>query len=131
MNAVRVERRELIKDLRSSSLTFRSAQASKALEEAARLVDELQKELSARAAILAEIKAEAEAANREADDARKLADLNAETVSAVNAYWDRMLEDKLGAFERSARQREWTVGTVVALVVGIVAILLAHYLFHF
>ena len=81
--------------------------------------------------MLDKLKAEAAFANLEAEAAQNTAQLSKEAAHAVNAYWDQMLEDKLGALEKAARRREWTIGTVIALVAGVLSIVFAHFLFHF
>jgi hypothetical protein len=49
----------------------------------------------------------------------------------MNTYFDDALKRRLEHLERSARGREWLIGTVVALLVGIGAILLARYALGF
>jgi putative transposase len=49
----------------------------------------------------------------------------------VNRKRVARLEARLGALERQARRREWMLATVVALIIGVAAILVSHYLVGF
>ena len=74
---------------------------------------------------------EVAAAQTQAEHAAQLARMNEEQAAAVNAFLDRLLETRLGALERQARRREWILATVVALIIGVSAILVSHYLVGF
>jgi hypothetical protein len=54
-----------------------------------------------------------------------------ETIRRVNDIVDQALKRRLDDFERVARQREWLIGTVVALAIGFIAILAAHFILGF
>ena len=54
-----------------------------------------------------------------------------ETTRILNRYFDKALKDRLGGIEHTSRIREWLIGIPVALMVGITAILVAHYLLGF
>jgi hypothetical protein len=98
---------------------------------AVRLLDSLQKEIAARSAVVEALAGEADAAQQRAQHAAQLARLNEEQAAAVNAFLDRLLEARIGALERQARRREWMLATVVALIIGVAAILVSHYLIGF
>jgi len=74
---------------------------------------------------------QADAARERAQQAAQLARLNEEQAAAVNAFLDRLLEARLGTLERQARRREWMLATIVALIIGVAAILVSHYLVGF
>jgi hypothetical protein len=116
---------------RRAPLEQRAALVADTVTYAVRLLDSLQKEIAARSAIVQALAGEAEAAQTQAEHAAQLARLNDEQAAAVNAFLDRLLEARLGAMERHARRREWALATVVALIIGVAAILVSHYLIGF
>jgi hypothetical protein len=61
----------------------------------------------------------------------KLSHVDEETTRVLNKYFDEALKSRLEALERGARGREWLIGTVVAVVAGVVAILVAHFALGF
>lgn len=60
-----------------------------------------------------------------------MAKVDAKTSRVLNRYFDEALERRLGLLEQSARRREWLIGTIVAVAVGVIAILFAHFVFGF
>jgi hypothetical protein len=124
----------LIRGLRAAwraPLEQRAALVADTASYAVRLLDSLQKEIAARSAIVQALAGEVAAAQTQAEHAAQLARMNEEQAAAVNAFLDRLLETRLGALERQARRREWILATVVALIIGVSAILVSHYLVGF
>ena len=61
----------------------------------------------------------------------KLSSVDDDTTRVLNKYFDEALKHRLANLERSARGREWLIGTVGAVVVGIGAILFSHFVLGF
>jgi hypothetical protein len=124
-------RRERLAQLRADALPERAKHAAQVLQEATGLVTELQAELAARTVLLEDVQRQVAEANRRVGDMEKLSRVDSETTTVLNKYFDEALTSRLETLERSARRREWLLGTVGALLFGITAILLSHYLFGF
>jgi hypothetical protein len=124
-------RRERLAQLRAVTLPDRARHAAEVLQQATRLVEELQAELTARTALLEDVKRQAEQAAKRAGDMEKLSSVDDETTRILNTYFDEALKHRLEVLERVSRQREWFIGTVVAMAVGVIAILCAHYFLGF
>jgi hypothetical protein len=117
--------------LRAGSLPERAEHAAEVLQEATTLVQDLQAELAARTALLEEVKRRAAETSRRVEDLERLSHVDDETTRAFNNLLDEALKRRLEDLERGARQREWFIGTVVAVVVGVVAILVSHFVLGF
>jgi hypothetical protein len=126
-----LDHRTRLAQLRAESLPDRAKRAAQVLQEAITLVEELKSELDARTALLASIKRQAAEATERATDMAKLSHVDEETTRVLNKYFDEALKSRLEVLERDARGREWLIGTVVAVVAGIVAILVAHFALGF
>lgn len=68
---------------------------------------------------------------QQTEDLQRLAAADPGLLRVADERLDRAVARRFIEFERGARQREWMIGTVVAVAAGIVAILLSHYLFAF
>jgi predicted nuclease with TOPRIM domain len=130
LEVVRDGRRRLA-ELRASSLPERAKHAARALQEAVTLVEDLRSELDARTALLEDIRRQVAEATERASDMEKLSHVDEETTRLLNKYFDEALKSRLAALERGARGREWFIGTVVALVIGVGVILLSNYVLGF
>jgi hypothetical protein len=117
--------------LRIGSLPERAKHAAEVLREATTLVEELQAELTARTALLEDVRRQVAETTERATDMQQLAKVDDETTRILNRYFDEALKRRLESLEHSARGREWLIGTVVAVPVGILVILLAHFAFGF
>jgi hypothetical protein len=126
-----LDHRARLAQLRAESLPDRAKRAAQVLQEAITLVEELKSELDARTALLASIKRQAAEATERATDMAKLSHVDEETTRVLNKYFDEALKSRLEALERGARGREWLIGTVLAVVAGVVAILVAHFALGF
>jgi DNA-binding ferritin-like protein len=125
------ERRRQLAQLRADTVPERARQAAEALQRAMTLFAELQAEMDTRAALLEQAKQQMAETRQQTEDLQRLAAADPELLRVADERWDRAVARRFSEFERGARQREWMIGTVVAVVVGIVAILLSHYLFGF
>jgi hypothetical protein len=125
------ERKSQLAELRADTLPDRAKRAAQVLQQAVTLFGELQAELDTRAALLTHAKQQLAETTQQAADMQRLAAEDPEILCIVNEGWDRALERRFGTFERGARRREWLIGTVVAIAVGVIAILLSHFLFGF
>jgi hypothetical protein len=112
-------------------LAVRAQEVSNALSKAGELLDELQADVLARTALIDSLAAKTQDAERRADEALTRADLSESEAKAVDAFLDRALKLRLAEVERNARRREWGIGTLVALIVGVGSILIAHFAFGF
>jgi len=112
-------------------LAVRAQEVSTALSRASQLLDELQSEVQARTAVIDSLVAKTQDAERRAGEALTRADLSESEAKAVDAFLDRALKLQLAEAERKARGREWVIGTMVTLVIGIGSILIAHFAFGF
>lgn len=125
------KRRDLLAQLRTDALPERAQHAARVLNEATTLIEELQSELSTRTALLEYAKRQLDETSQRATDVEKFLQVNEEDVRAVS----KIVEDRLEARERVASRREWIIGTVVAapiaIVFGVVAILVGHYVFGY
>jgi hypothetical protein len=130
LEVVRDGRRRLA-ELRASSLPERAKHAARALQEAVTLVEDLRSELDARTALLEDIRRQVAEATERASDMEKLSHVDEETTRLLNKYFDEALKSRLAALERGARGREWFIGTVVALVIGVGVLLLSNYVLGF
>lgn len=101
------------------------------LQEATTLVEELQAELNARTVLLEDVQRQLAESTQQAADLETLSSVDDETTRILNRYFDKALKDRLGGIEHTSRIREWLIGIPVALMVGITAILVAHYLLGF
>jgi hypothetical protein len=128
--AIRYER-QTAKALQASSLPDRARRAGLALQEATTLVEELKKELDARTAILDSIKLQAAETSRRIEDMEKLAKVDSDTARILNNYFDEALTSRLTSLESRSQRRELLLGTIGAIIFGIVAIFLSHYIFGF
>ena len=125
------ERRRQLAELKADTLPERARQAAQALQQAMRLAAELQAEMDTRTALLEQARQQMAETRQQTEDLQHLAEADPELLRVTDERWDRAIARRFSEFERGARQREWTIGTVVAVAVGIVAILLSHYLFGF
>ena len=124
-------RRAWLAHLRADSLSERATHAARVLQEATSLVEELQVELIARTALLEDLRCQAAETAERVADMEQLAKVDAKTSRVLNRYLDEALERRLGILEQSARRREWLIGTIVAVAVGVIAILFGHFVFGF
>lgn len=115
----------------NAPLAERAQGVTDALTKAGELLEELQTEVKARSAIIDGLASQTKEAEQRAEDAVRRAALNEEQAKAVDAYLDRALKNRLTELDRTASRREWVIGTVVCLIVGIASILIAHFLFGF
>jgi hypothetical protein len=127
----RNRRREALAQLHSSMLSTRAIQASIALQEATQLVEELRAELEARTTLLDDVKRQVADASQRAQEIEKLTQVDEETTQILNRYFDEALSKRLSNLEQGSRRREWLLGTFGALASGVIAILVAHYMFGF
>lgn len=118
-------------DKATARVAARTAGVTDTRADADRLLAELQAEVKARSTILEHLTARIEEAEQRAEDAGRRAALNEEQAQAVDTYLNRTLENRLTRLERSARRREWLIGTVIALIVGIAAILVTRFAYGF
>jgi len=128
---LRRREQERLAAIRAGSLPERAKHAAEVLQEATTLVQELQDELTARTELLEDVRRRVEEASRRAEDMQKLSQVEDQTVRAVNNLMDQALKRRLDDLKREARQREWIIGTLVAFVVGIIVILVAHFVLSF
>ena len=115
-------------ELRADRLPERVKCAARALKEVTVLVEDLKTELSARTALLDNLK------QQEADTAQRAADMDKfdeDTKRILNNLVDSALKGRLNEIEQSTRRREWFIGTVIAAAVGVIAILISHIVFGF
>jgi predicted nucleic acid-binding Zn-ribbon protein len=105
------------------------------LHEVNRSLGDLQKLKQISSIELADIQRKIAAAERRAEEAAQRAHLNEQEVQAVDAQIERTLEKGLTKLEKSSRRREWGLGTVVALIIGLIvgvgSILLVRVIFGF
>ena len=125
------DRQEDLARLRADSLPERAKHAASVLQEATTLVEELQAELTARTALLEDVKRQVAETNQRAAEMKKLSHVDEETTRILNKYFDEALKSRLETLEYGARRREWLLGTVGALAFGIIAILFAHFVLGF
>ena len=118
-------------ELNADTLPERANRAARTLQDAITLVAELQDELTARAALLEDVKRQVAETTERAADMEKLSHVDEETSRILNKYFDEALKNRLDGLERGARSREWVIGTVVALLVGVGVILISHYTLGF
>jgi hypothetical protein len=122
----------------SSSLAERAQVVANALGEATKIVHEIETEVKARAAIIENLVAQANQAEIRAGEAVRRAALSEQQVAAVDAYLNRALQSRIRELElrleqteRKTRRRDWMIATLVTstvgLVVGVAAILIAHF----
>lgn len=123
--------RERLAELRADSLPKRAKRAARALQEATKLVEELQAELTARTALLEDIKGQVANAAERATDMERLSEVDDQTTKILNKYFDEALKRRLEELEQGARKREWFIGTVIAVAVGVTAILFSHFVLGF
>jgi hypothetical protein len=126
--AKRRSRRQALVNLKASAFPDRAQRAFAALQEATELVEEIRAELDARMALLQGVRDQLEQTTREVDNMRVLANADPETLRIANQYFDAALENRLGSLEGRARKREIFLATIVGLLVGVVAIAVAHYM---
>jgi hypothetical protein len=124
-------RRQELARLRANSLPDRAKHAAQVLQEATTLVEELQAELTARTALLEDVRRQVAETTERAADMARLSAVDEETTRVLNKYFDEALKHRLGELEHSARGREWLIGTVVAVAIGILAILFSHFVLGF
>jgi hypothetical protein len=124
-------RRERLAQLASPALPDRAKRAAEALEEATLLFDALRTELDTRAAMLDDAKKQLAETTRRTDDLQRLAREDPEIIRMVDTRWDEALDRRFRVLERGALLRELLLGTVGAVVFGLIAILLSHYFFGF
>lgn len=110
-------------------LAVRAQEVTDALTRVGELLDELQAEVQARMTLIESLAGKAQDAEQRATDALRRANLSEEDAKAVDAYLNRALTVQLSEVEGKARRREWGLGTIGGLVVGIAAILIGHFLF--
>lgn len=120
---------------KEAPLVERAQEVSDALMRAGALVEELQAEVLARSAIIESLFSQTRQAEERAEAAKLRAGLTEEESKAIDNYLDRALINRFAELEKSARKREWSLGTIVALVIGLVvgvgSILIVHFLFGF
>jgi hypothetical protein len=112
-------------------LDVRAREVSEALARARDLLGELQAEVTARSQIIEGLAVETKQAEQRAQDAAARAGLTEREAEAVDALLSSALKQRLGELERRARLREWSLATVVALIVGLASILISHFIFGF
>jgi DNA repair exonuclease SbcCD ATPase subunit len=112
-------------------LAARAQEVSDTLTKAAAMFAELQAEIDARTALIDSLAAKARDAESRAEEAIRRADLSEEQAKAVDAYLERALKAELAKVERKSRRREWGLAIIGGLVIGIISILIAHFLFGF
>lgn len=112
-------------------LAERAQEVSDALLRVGALIAELQAEVEARMILIDSLAARAKDAEYRADEALHRANLSEEEAKAVDAYLNRALTVQLGEVERKSRRREWGLATLGALIIGVIAILISHFLFGF
>jgi predicted nucleic acid-binding Zn-ribbon protein len=112
-------------------LDVRAREVSDALAKARDLLGELQAEVTARSQIIEDLAGETRQAEQRAQDAAARAGLTEKEAEAVDALLISALKQRLGELKQRARRREWSLATVVALIVGVVSILIAHLVFGF
>lgn len=112
-------------------LVIRAQEVADALEKTSQMLDELQAEVRARTSLIEALVSQTDEAERRSEDAIRRAQLNEEQAKAVDAYLDQALKNRISELEMRARRREWMIGTVVALTMGVVSILFSHYVLHF
>lgn len=117
--------------LHADPLSERAGRATRALSEATKLVHELAQELTARSALLEDLKKQYDEASQHVEDMEALAKVDERTTRILNQYFDEALKSRLEELEQAARRREWLIGTLVAFSVAIIAIPIAHFLFGF
>lgn len=124
---LRRKEQERLAALRAGSLPERAEHAAEVLQEATTLVQELQDELTARTELLEDVRRRVEEASRQAEDLEKVAQFDDETVRAVDNLVDQVIKRRLGDVKREGR----IIGTVGAFVVGIIVIVVAHFVLGF
>jgi hypothetical protein len=124
----RAERASLTQ-LHASLLPERAKRAAESLQEATRLVEELKDELDARTRLLEDVKRQVTETTERAEEMETLGQVDEQTTRILNKYFDEALQTRLHKLERSAQRREWLLATVGAVPVGVLVILVAHYLF--
>lgn len=112
-------------------LAVRAQEISDALTRAGTLFAELQTEIDARTALIDSLAAKAKDAEGRAEEAIRRADLSEEQAKAVDAYLDRALKSELAKAERKSIRREWGLAIIGGLIIGVISILVAHFLFGF
>ena len=112
-------------------IEVRAQQVRDALVSASELLDELQAEVKLRSVIIEKLGEQRVEAEQRTADALLRASMSEEEARAVDSLVDRVLQTRLKELERNARRREWTIGTAVALVVGVASILASHFAFGF
>lgn len=112
-------------------LAERAQEVSDALIKVGALIAELQAEVAARTALIESLATKAQDAEHRADEALRRADLSEEEAKAVDAYLSKALTVQLSEVERKSRRREWGLATLGALIIGVIAILISHFLFGF
>ena len=117
----------VVTELQAGSLSERAKQATSSLQEATTLVHELTQELTARSALLEDVKRQVAEAKQRAEDMDKLAQVDEKTTRILNKYFDEALARRLNDVESGSRRREWLLGTVGAVAFGLIAILVAHF----
>jgi hypothetical protein len=125
------ERRRQLAELKAGTLPERARQATQALQRAMSLSAELQAEMDTRTALLEQARQQVAETRQQTEDLQHLAAADPELLRITNERWDRGAARRFSEFERGARQREWVIGTVVAVAAGIVAILVSRFLFGF
>jgi hypothetical protein len=125
------DNRERLARLRAESLPERAKHAARVLQEATTLVEELQAELTARTALLEDVRRQAVETSQRIADMQQLSHVDDETTRILNKYFDEALKHRLDDLEHGSRRREWLIGLPIALTVGIIAILFAHYILGF
>jgi hypothetical protein len=132
--ALAPEEADLLQGLREAwktPLEQRAALVADTAAYAVRLLDSLQREIAARSALVEALASEVQSAHTQATHSRQVASLNEVQAAAVNAFLDRLLKARLDDVEHQARRREWVLATGVALIIGVAAILVSHYLIGF
>jgi F0F1-type ATP synthase assembly protein I len=122
-------------DVTPDPIDVRAREVGFALQRARDLLDELQSEVAARAAIIEGLAAQTQQAEQRATDASARAGLSEKESEAVDALLVSALKTRLAELERSARRREWGLATIVALIIGLIvgvaSILISHFAFGF
>jgi predicted nucleic acid-binding Zn-ribbon protein len=122
-------------DAEHDPLDVRAREVGEALQRARDLLDELQSEVTARAAIIESLATQTVQAEQRAAEASERAGLSEKASEAVDALLVSAMKTRLGELERTARRREWGLATIVALIIGLIvgvaSILISHFAFGF
>jgi biopolymer transport protein ExbB/TolQ len=119
----------------SMSLVKRTRDLVDQIHQAMAILNKLQDQKQISSGELKHLQEQIKVAEERAEEAAQRAELNERQAQAVDAKIERSIGKAVTNLERSARKREWGIGTIVALAIGLVvgvgSILLAHVIFGF